>query len=181
MTAPAGEQQQQNADAGKGDGGDSGKGGGDRTFTQAELNSLLAKERRDTEARFAGHDDFKTKAEQLDQLTAASKSELQQANDVAADLKSKYDASQADVTKLQSQLLRQQISAKEKLDPDLWDRVRGDTAEDIEADVKKLVEKFGTSSSGPKSFNHLRSGSAAPDGSTAKSRAAAALRGVREK
>lgn len=160
---------------------DNPSGGQGGTITQEQLNKLLASQKREIEGKFAGFDDFKSKAEQFDQLTEASKSELQQANDTAADMKAKWESSQADNTKLKSQLLRQQISATQKLDPDLWDRVRGDTAEDIEADVKKLVEKFGTSSAGGSSFKNLRSGASAPDGSTPKSRAAAALRGVREK
>ena len=39
-----------------------------RTFTQDEVNRLLAKERRDQEARFAGYDELKAKAAKFDEV-----------------------------------------------------------------------------------------------------------------
>ncbi|MDV7194293.1 MULTISPECIES: hypothetical protein [Mycolicibacterium] len=177
MTAPAGEQQQ-NAGAG-GNGGGQGSGN-ERTFTQAELNSKLAQERRETEARFEGYDDFKSKAEQFDQLTESTKSELQKANEVAAEMKSKYEASQADNSKLSTKLLRQQIAAEKELPAAMWKRVQGSTKEEIEADVEDLLKSAG-SAGGSGSSGSFRSGASVPDGKTDKERAAAALRGVRDR
>ena len=174
MTAPAGEQQQTNE--GNGDGG----GSGERTFTQAELNNLLAKERRDTEARFEGFDDFKSKATQFDQLNESTKSDIQRANETAADMAAKFDASQADVRKLNIQLERQQIAAEKNLPAAMWKRVQGDTKEEIAADVDDLLKSYGPTRGGGSS-GPLRSGASASDGKNAKERAAAALRGVQER
>lgn len=176
MTAPAGEQQQEkenrpergNAEAQNGSGG---------AITQEQMNKLLAAQKRDIESKFEGYDELKAKAGQLDQLTDSAKTELERANSSAADFKSKWESEQGASAKLKTQLLRQQIGATEKLDPDLWDRVTGDTADEIEADVKKLVAKFGTTGGGRPSKG-LQSGASAPDGSTPKQRAANALRGL---
>lgn len=176
MTAPAGEQQQENA--GQGNDGGSGGGGAQGGITQEQMNKILATQKREIEAKFDGHDDYKSKAEQLDQLTESSRSELERATTSAAEFKSKFEGSESDKANLQTQLLRQKISATNHLDPDLWDRVTGGTAEEIEADVKKLVSKFGTAGGGSRSSKPLQSGASAPDGSTPKQRAAAALRGM---
>lgn len=185
MTAPAGEQQQQ--DSGKSDGGkadaqqqnDSGNSGGGGTFTQAQLNAIVAQTRRETESKFGDYDEVKSKAAQLDQLTDAAQSDLERANNSANEFKSKWEAEQSTSKKLQTELLRQKISATNHLDPDLWDRVAGDTAEEIEADVKKLVEKFGTSGGSTRQSRQFQSGaSAPPDGSSKKERAAAGLRAM---
>lgn len=181
MAAEAGEQQQENQGAGAGNGGsDSGQGGSQRTYNDDQVNAIVAKARREIEGKYAGFEDLKSKAEQYDALTESAKSELERANNSAADFRSKYEAEQGTNEKLKTQLLRQQISAKNHLDADLWDRVKGKTAEEIEADVKKLVEKFGTSGGG-RPPRGLHSGASSSDGSTAKQRAAAALRGARER
>lgn len=169
MTEQSGEPQPDPKEAPKEPKGDEAK------FTQAQLNSFLANQKREIESKYDGFEEIKSKAEQLDQLTAAQKSDIQAATEAASEFKAKYEASQADVGKLTTQLQRQKISATAGLDPDLWDRVKGGTAEEIEADVKKLVEKFSV----PKRTGALRSGaSAAPDGAGGK-RGAAALKGLR--
>ena len=69
---------------------------GSRTFTQEEVNSLIAKERRDTEAKFAGFDDFKAKAARLDEIEEANKSDLEKAQADAARYKEKADRLEAE-------------------------------------------------------------------------------------
>ncbi|MCG7592392.1 hypothetical protein [Mycobacterium sp. PSTR-4-N] len=179
MTQPTGDQQQNNGPDQGGSRSAAPGGAGsnaDATFTQDRVNALLAEERRNTEKRFEGHDDFKAKAEQFDALTASQKTELQTANDAASDFKSKWETSEKDNGKLRTQLDRQKIAATKGLDPDLWDRVRGTTSEEIEADVQKLVDKFGTQ--GPRDNGPLRSGASTPDGQSKKERAASALRSL---
>jgi|GEM_PF-4700677 len=51
------------------DGGGGGGGGGDdKTFTQEDVNALLAKERKKLEDKFKDYDDLKTKAGEVDDL-----------------------------------------------------------------------------------------------------------------
>lgn len=85
------------------------------------------------------------------------------------------DSFKSENESLKTLLLRQKISAKEQLDPDIWDRVRGTTEDEITADVKKLVEKFSVQ---PKRTGALRSGASASEGAQGK-RGASALRNLR--
>lgn len=173
MTANAGEQPtepQNDAPA------DAQKGEDEAKFTQAQLNSFLASQRREIEARFEGFDDLKDKAQQFDKLNDEKKTEVQRASDQAQAAAAERDTFRSENESLKVQLLRQKISATKGLDPDLWDRVIGSTEEEITADVERLVEKFAPA---PKRSGALRSGASAPDGTSGKQRAAAALRGLR--
>lgn len=173
MTADdAGDQQDQGSD--RGHAGNSGQG--EKTFTQAQLTAILERKTREIESRYEGFDDIKAKADEYDKLNDSVKSEVQRATEAAQAIAGERDSFKSENEKLQTLLRRQKISATEGLDPDLWDRVIGDTEEEIAADVKRLVEKFSAPS---KRSGAFRSGASAPDGATTKQRAAAALRGVR--
>ena len=112
---------------------------------------------------------------QLKSFEDRNKSEIEKAIEAANATAGERDSFKSENEKLKALLERQKISAREGLDPDLWDRVQGTTVEEIEADVKKLVEKFAVQ---PKRSGALRSGASAPDGASGK-RGAAALRGLR--
>lgn len=154
--------------------------GSDKVVPQSEVDRVvkerLARERAKLQKQYEGYDDYRAKAEQFDKLNDEKKSEVQRLNDQAQAVIAERDSLLSDNASLQKQILRQRISAAKQLDPDLWDRVRGDTEEDITADVEALVEKFSVA---PKRTGALRSGASAPDGATGKQRAAAALRGLR--
>lgn len=172
MTAPAGEPQ----DAPTTDPKPEGEGKPEKTFTQAHLNSLLASQKREIEAKFDGFDDIKAKATQFDQLTESTKSEVQRANESAAEFKERMETEAREKAEVKLENLRYKVSAKKGLDPDLWDRVTGTTEEEITADVEKLVEKFGPTGkpSGP-----LRSGASAGAADNPKDAAVRALRAMR--
>ena len=160
-----------------GDGGnaDSAKGGGEKTFTQSQLTAILERKAREIESKYSGHDELKVKAEQFDALTETAKSDAER----LAAATSQRDKLTTDNASLKTQLARQKISATAGLDVELWDRVKGDTDEEIKADVEKLVARFGTTS-GAKQVLGPRSGSgaSAPDGRSKKQIAADALRGL---
>lgn len=58
----------------------------ERTFTQAEVNSFLKKDREKMEGKFADYEALKEKAAKYDELEEANKSEIQKANEKAAAL-----------------------------------------------------------------------------------------------
>jgi len=149
--------------------------GDEAKFTQAQLNSFLANQKRDIESKYDGFDDIKAKAVEFEKLTESTKTEVQRATEAAQAAAGERDTFKSENEKLRSQLQRQLISATQGLDPELWDRVQGSTVEEIEADVKKLVEKFSVT---PKRAGALRSGASVPEGASGK-RGAAALRGLR--
>ncbi len=112
---------------------------------------------------------------QLKDYEDRNKSETEKAIEAANAVAGERDSFKSENERLQALLQRQKISATQGLDPELWDRVQGSTVEEIEADVKKLVEKFSVT---PKRAGALRSGASVPEGASGK-RGAAALRGLR--
>lgn len=63
----------------------------EKTFTQEQVNALLADQKRKVSEKFADYDDVKARAAKLDELEQASKSELQKALDEAAALKTELE------------------------------------------------------------------------------------------
>lgn len=150
----------------------------DAHITQEQMNKLLAAQKRDIESQFAGYDEVKAKAEQLDALTETAKTDIQRFQDQLQSTTTERDALKSEKETLATQLLRQKICASKGLDADLWDRVTGTTEDDIAADVEKLVAKFQPASR-VQLGSRSGSGASAPDGKNPKERAAAALRGLR--
>lgn len=172
MTAPAGDPQQDVPVEPK-----TPEAPPEKTFTQAQLNSFLASQKRDIESKFDGFEDIKAKATQFDQLTESTKSEVQRANESAAEFKARSETEAREKAEVKLENRRYKISAKKGLDPDLWDRVTGSTDEEITADVEALVTKFGSTA---KPAVSLRSGASASTAANPKERAASALRAMRQ-
>lgn len=63
-----------------------------RTFTQEEVNSFLAKDRKQMEEKYADYADLKEKAARLDQIEENAKSELQKAQERAEKLEAEVSA-----------------------------------------------------------------------------------------
>lgn len=115
-------------DAGTGDAGTD----GDKTFDAAYVATLrkeAAKYR--TQAKEAAD-----KAKKFDESEAAGKTDLQKANDEAAEAKAQLEAVQTD-------LLRATIASAKKLPPALADRLRGKNKEEMEADADSLMAELG--------------------------------------
>ena len=142
----------------------------DKTFTQAQLNAILASQKREIEGKFEGFDSIKAKAEQLDALSKTTEEAL-------AETRSRYESAQSEVAWRDTLLLRQQVAATKGLDPKLWSRVKGESKDEIETDVADLLSLAG----GPKRAGTFKSGASGDSQTSAKERAAQALRGVRER
>lgn len=63
-----------------------------KTFTQEEVNSFLAKDRKQMAEKYADYEALKEKASRLDEIEAANKSELEKATEKAARLESELKA-----------------------------------------------------------------------------------------
>ena len=63
-----------------------------RTFTQDEVNSFLAKDRKQMAEKYADYDELKEKAARLDQIEEDAKSELQKAQERAEKLQAEISA-----------------------------------------------------------------------------------------
>lgn len=63
-----------------------------KTFTQEEVNSFLAKDRKQMAEKYADYEALKEKASRLDEIEAANKSELEKATEKAVRLESELKA-----------------------------------------------------------------------------------------
>lgn len=121
-----------------------------KTFTQDEVNTFLAEEKRKAQARYGDYDDLKTKASQFDEIEAQNATELEKAV-------KKADAdARAEVTgQTNNRLVRAEIKAAAAAlgfhNPgvaatQLADKFAGvkvsDTGDVDEAAVKALVEQL---------------------------------------
>lgn len=138
----------------------------EKTFTQAQLDKILSN-------RLPEYESLKTKAAQLDALTESVKTAEEQQND----WRTKAESAEAELAWRDTLLMRQEIAAKKGLDPNLWSRIRGETKDEIEADIGEL-QGFTTA---PKPRNApLKSGASTDSAASKKERAVQALRGARD-
>lgn len=103
-----------------------------KTFTQEEVNALLAKQKRE---QFGDYSDLKNKAKSFDELTEQAKS--QQQRDAEALSAAEKRAAEAEAT-----ALRFQVAAEKGLTPAQAKRLVGSTREELEADAAELAETF---------------------------------------
>ena len=108
--------------------GESGK-----TFTQEQVNDLLAKQKGDVQRKYADYDDVKSKASKLDEIEQANASELEKAQ-------SKATATEKERDEAKREALRLRVAVEQKLPAELIDRLKGDSKEDLEADATELLK-----------------------------------------
>jgi hypothetical protein len=141
-----------------------------RTFTQNELNSILAKSKREIEGKFEGFDDLKSKAEQFDALTKTAEESRDEAMRRA-------EAAETELAWANVVNLRNQLAAGKGLDAKLWSRVQGETKEEIEADISDLMGSMPRRTPGI----NFQSGASGGKQLSEKERAVEALRGLRQR
>ena len=112
---------------------------GSRTFTQEEVNSMLAKERRETEAKFANHADFKAKAEEYDKLQEASKTELEKANDKLAKATAELNALKAEKERA---ALVAQVAKDTGVPLSVVEALNGADADALKAQAESIAEQY---------------------------------------
>jgi hypothetical protein len=82
---------------------------GDKTFTQAQLDKIVSDRLKRQKEQFRDYEDLKSKASKFDELDAANKSDLEKANERAAEA----EAASAKVTQTANQrLIRGEIIAR---------------------------------------------------------------------
>lgn len=105
----------------------------ERTFTQAEVNAIIADRLNRERTKYADYDALKAKAQQFDAVQEAGKSELQKANEKAASLQAQVDS----LTKANTLLdLRTKVSTETGVPADL---LTGDTEEACKAQAQAIA------------------------------------------
>ena len=112
---------------------------GSRTFTQEEVNSMLAKERRETQAKSAGYEDFKAKAEEFDKQQEASKTELEKANDKLAKANAELDALKAEK---EHAAIVAQVAKETGVALSVVESLNGTDLETLKAQAEAIAEQY---------------------------------------
>ena len=114
----------------------------ERTFTQAEMNAIIADRLSRERAKYADYDALKEKADQFDAAQEAGKTELQKANERAAALQTQVDA----LTRANEvREVRGKVSAATGVPAEL---LSGETEEACKAQVQAIL-KFAKSNGYP--------------------------------
>lgn len=106
----------------------------ERTFTQAEVNNIVADRLSRERTKYADYDDLKAKAAQFDAAQESGKTELQKANEKAAKLQQQLDALNSANTLRE---VRAKVSAATGVPADL---LSGDTEEACTAQAQAILK-----------------------------------------
>ena len=107
----------------------------ERTFTQAEMDSIIGERLGRLKAKYADYDELKTKATAYDEAAEASKSELQKAVEERDRLKAKLDKLEAEAERAEQVA---KVAAEQGVDAALLARMSGD----VEDNAKFLKEQM---------------------------------------
>lgn len=105
-----------------------------KMFTQAEVNAIVVDRLNRERERYAGFEELKEKAEKYDASLEAEKSELQKAQERAAELQAKLDA-MTTADKLRQ--MREKISAETGVPMSL---LSGTTEEECKAQAQGIID-----------------------------------------
>lgn len=108
----------------------------ERTFTQSELNAIIGDRLAQERKKYADYDELKGKAAKFDEAEEASKTELQKAKELNADLQKKLDAFQkAD----NERKLKEKISQETGVPVSV---LRGETEEDLRSQAEEILKIY---------------------------------------
>ena len=107
----------------------------ERTFTQAEMDSIIGERLKRAREKYADYDELKAKAAKFDEAEEASKSELQKAVEERDRLKAKLDKLEAEAERAEQVA---KVAAEQGVDAALLARMSGD----VEDNAKFLKEQM---------------------------------------
>lgn len=105
-----------------------------KTFTQEEVNSFLAKDRKQMAEKYADYEDLKAKAAKYDEAQEANKSELQKATERANALEAELN-SLKEAEKVRT--IRESVAEKTKVPAHL---LTGNTVEECEKQAAAIAD-----------------------------------------
>jgi hypothetical protein len=101
--------------------------------SQEEFDKTLGRRLAAERAKYAGYEDLKAKAAELDQLKDANKTETQRLSDQLTQFQKENDA-------LKLTQLRAEVAAEKGIPAKIARRLTGTTREELEADADELLE-----------------------------------------
>jgi transcriptional regulator len=105
------------------------------TFTQDQVNALIAKEKGKIQSKFADYSDLKSKAAKLEEIEAANATELEKAQKKAAELEAKLAETSAAA-------LRQKVAMEKELPAKLVPFLTGTDEETLAEQATTLLENL---------------------------------------
>ena len=115
----------------------------DRTFTQAEMDAVIADRLRRERAKFADYDQLKDKAAKYDAAEEAGKSDLQRAREEAETYRARADALQRDID---ARNARDKVAAEKGVPASL---LTGTTEEECAAQAEAMLKWRGPAQNYP--------------------------------
>lgn len=109
-----------------------------KTYTQAEIDAAVAKATK----KYGDYDALKAAKKELDDIKAASQSDVEKLTSRAETAERERDEARATLAERDAAALRARIAAEYKLSPDLADYLKGDTEAELKASAKTLAEKI---------------------------------------
>lgn len=122
-----------------------------KTFTQADLDRVVADRVARERKKYDGFDDYKARATELATLQESQKSETQKLADQKAAAEKQAAEAQKAAADANTELLRYRVAAKAKLSPELAERLKGTTEQELLADAEALKKLVGPQ--GPPDFD----------------------------
>lgn len=114
----------------------------DKTFTQADIDRIVADRLKREQAKYSNHDELAAKAAKFDELEEKSKTEAQKLADTNRLLDER-------VKKAELEACRMRIAIRKGLTEAQVKRLLGTTEEELEADADELLEAFKTATPEP--------------------------------
>lgn len=115
--------------------GTAGTNDGGKTFTQADLDRIVAERLNREKSKFADYDDLKTKAGKFDQIENENKSDLEKANDALT-------AAQTELAELRVAAVRSAAAAKAGLPAELHEFITATDPVEAEKQAGVLASKL---------------------------------------
>lgn len=125
------------------------------TFTQEQVNAMLAEQKRKVSEKFTGYDDLKAKAEQFDAAQEAAKTEQQRAAEAAQRAERERDEARAES-------LRYKAAATHGVDADNFDLLGSGSEAEIASRAERVGGLLRENASLKAELEALRAGKPAP-------------------
>lgn len=104
-----------------------------KTYTQEQLNAVLADHKKRIQAQFADYDDIKAQLATAQEASEAKVSEV-------ATITTERDSLQSELTAKEMEALKLRVAMEKSVPAELIDRLKGSTAEELQADADVLLK-----------------------------------------
>lgn len=117
-------------------------GTGERTFSQADVDRMIADRLSREQKKYADYDALKAAKEELDKLKDGQKSELEKANAAREKAEAKAKEFEAKVKLMELNALKSKLAAEAGIPAEFADRIRGEDEASIKTDIESLKKLF---------------------------------------